>query len=568
MQASEGRRRMPTRGPRGCAPAAFGPGCAFEMTKRQLVTGGVMCACPSEGREEGDSRPLERCRGRSRAGRRRSAEDSAVSRWWSSLNMAVGPDGVQVHFCLDFCRCRNQPSEGRRRMATRGPRRWCAAAFGTGCAFEMTKRQLVTGGVMCACPSEGREEGDSRPLERCRGRSRAGRRRSAEDSAVSRWWSSLNMAVGPDGVQVHFCLDFCRCRNQPSEGRRRMATRGPRRWCAAAFGTGCAFEMTKRQLVTGGVMCACPSEGREEGDSRPLERCRGRSRAGRRRSAEDSAVSRWWSSLNMAVGPDGVQVHFCLDFCRCRNQPSEGRRRMATRGPRRWCAAAFGTGCAFEMTKRQLVTGGVMCACPSEGREEGDSRPLERCRGRSRAGRRRSAEDSAVSRWWSSLNMAVGPDGVQVHFCLDFCRCRNQPSEGRRRMATRGPRRWCAAAFGTGCAFEMTKRQLVTGGVMCACPSEGREEGDSRPLERCRGRSRAGRRRSAEDSAVSRWWSSLNMAVGPDGVQVHFCLDFCRCRNQPSEGRRRMATRGPRRWCAAAFGTGCAFEGPQGRTTV
>ncbi|XP_074954403.1 uncharacterized protein LOC142059441 [Phalacrocorax aristotelis] len=208
-------------------------------------------------------------------------------------------------------------------------------------------------------------------------------------------------------------------------------------------------------------------------------------------------------------------------------------------------------------------------------------------------------EDGAVSRWWASLKMATGSAGGQAGE-LSRKRCRMQASEGRRRMPTRGPRGCAPAAFGPGCAFEMMKRHLALGGPMqwAACALVLLKDGWTETLGPLKakaalvGLSRGVPTRDRDlrrGSAVAVHAGDLfgiGLAGAEGGVvqgdggrrcqQVvgepqdgnRICWRPGRCRTQASEGRRRVPTRGPRGCAPAAFGPGCAFEGPQGRTTV
>ncbi|GAB0198917.1 hypothetical protein GRJ2_002357100 [Grus japonensis] len=213
--ASEGQSHMPMSGPRRSRVATFGTGCPFEMMKQNQVTAGhpskLMYGATgnlggAKPRDDEQSKKVprgmtaagsvsgpSRCRERGSApksstggeqsvvrrckagyGPRRTQTREVTRAWWGARTAAQN-DGGQVP---------QGASEGRSRVPTSVPRRGCAAAFWTGCPFEVPRGMTAAGSV--SGPSRCRERG-SAPKSSTGG----------EQSAVPRGMTAAGSVSGP-----------------------------------------------------------------------------------------------------------------------------------------------------------------------------------------------------------------------------------------------------------------------------------------------------------------------------------------------------------------------------------
>ncbi|GAB0199669.1 hypothetical protein GRJ2_002432300 [Grus japonensis] len=223
-----------------------------EQVKRVRTTAG-RSQCRERGSAPksstgGEQSAVRRCK--AGYGPRRTQTREVTRAWWGARTAAQN-DGGQVP---------QGASEGRSRVPTSVPRRGCAAAFWTGCPFEVPRGMTAAGSV--SGPSRCRERG-SAPKSSTGGEQSAVRRckagygpRRTQTREVTRAWWGARTAAQNDGGQVP---------QGASEGRSRVPTSVPRRGCAAAFWTGCPFEVPRGMTAAGSV--SGPSRCRERGSA-------------------------------------------------------------------------------------------------------------------------------------------------------------------------------------------------------------------------------------------------------------------------------------------------------------
>ncbi|GAB0181132.1 hypothetical protein GRJ2_000578500 [Grus japonensis] len=270
---------------------------------------------------------------------------------------------------------------------------------------------------------------------------------------------------------------------------------GPRRSRVATVGTGYAFEAPQAMTATVSV----------SGMSRNLvwflsdvDRLHAHQRAAEEGTSFSVATCKWQRGRGrVAEVPQGA---------------SEGQSHMPMSGPRRSHVATFGTGCLFELQGARFgslrcrvvivtllpladclcnslkgfvgATGNLGGAKPRDDEQskkvprgmtaEGSVSGPSRCRERGSAPKSSTGgEQSAVRRckagygprrtqtrevtraWWGARTAAQN-DGGQVP---------QGASEGRSRVPTSVLRRGCAAAFWTGCPFEVPRGMTAAGSV-------------------------------------------------------------------------------------------------------